>query len=309
MLVVHKRILHITSTTLVMCALLSAVYFVGHARDDVPLTFSVLGIGQGDSLLIQGPNDQQILVDAGPDRSILSKLGQYMPFYDHDIELVILSHPHLDHYGGLHEVLNRYTVHRLYITGVVQKSKDYKDLLDQAKAKGVQIEEVWRGKTVDIGADIHLSVLAPITSLHDVKVADLNESSIVAKLSYKQSSFLLTGDATDKEEKSLMATNDDLSADVLKVAHHGSEYSTSNTWLEAVHPKVGVISAGLHNKFGHPNERLLKRFEHHDVQLFRTDLDGDVIFKTDGDTIDVFTTSTSQFSLPGIFPTPTYTIN
>ena len=301
--------MHITSVLLVMCTVLSGIYFVSNARDDRSLTFTVLDVGQGDSLLIQGPSSQQVLVDAGPDRSVLAKLGQYMPFYDHDIELVILTHPHLDHYGGLHEILNRYTVHRLYVTGVVEKSQGYQDLLKQAKEKEVQIEEVWRGKTVDIDPDIQLSIVAPLTPLHDVTVTDLNESSIVAKLVYKQSTFLLTGDATDKVEKALIATKDDLSADVLKVSHHGSEYSTSDPWLDVVHPQVGVLSAGLHNKFGHPNERLLKRFEHRGIKMFRTDQDGDVIFKTDGNTINVFTESATGFSFPGMSGTPAYTIN
>lgn len=309
MLVVHKRIMHITSALLVMCALLSGVYFISHANGDNLVTLTVFDIGQGDSLFIQGPNDQQILIDAGPDRSVLSKLGQYMPFYDHDIELVILTHPHLDHYGGLHEVFSRYTVHRLYITGVIQKNKTYQELLDYATQKGVKIEEVWRGKTVEMGPEIVLSVLAPLQPLHDVAISDLNESSIIAKLSYKQNSFLLTGDATAKEERALLETKDDVTADVLKIAHHGSEYSTGEEWLNAVRPQVGVVSAGARNTFGHPHTRLLKRFEHIDIPVFRTDTDGDVIFKTDGDAIKIFIGKTLPSLLPGVSPTPSYIIH
>ncbi|MDP2656504.1 MAG: MBL fold metallo-hydrolase [bacterium] len=308
MLVVHTRIIHIASIVLVMCAVLLGVYFVGQAKDSTQLTVAVLDVGQGDAILVDGPAGQQILIDAGPDRSILAKLSEYMPFYDHDIELVILTHPHLDHYGGLHEVLNRYKVHHMYITGIVQKSPDYQDLLAQAVEKGVDVQEVWRGTQVDMGSDIHMSIFAPMVNLHDMSMSDLNESSIVAKLVYKQKSFLLTGDATDTEEKALLDAKEDVSADVLKVGHHGSEYSTSDTFLDVVHPNVAAISAGFHNMFGHPSTRLLNRLDRHDIQSFRTDQDGDIVFTTDGDTINVNTSSSRRFHFPWSTAQALYTI-
>lgn len=252
------------------------------------LEFTALDVGQGDAILLRTPSGDNILIDGGPDRSVLSRIGAHIPFWDRTLDLVILTHPHADHVAGLVDVLKRMPVQRVMGTGVVHTTPEYAEFLDSVKAKGVKLEEAQAG-TVERFGDVVLTYLAPTHSLAGERVDELNNTSIVVMVQYGKSRFLLTGDAQVPVEEELRAQGVDLTADVLKVGHHGSKDATSDAFLEAVHPRWAVISVGEGNRYGHPSARTLARLQRHGVDVLRTDESGSVTFASDGKAVEVRT--------------------
>lgn len=237
-----------------------------------------LDVGQGDATLIQTSNQQNILIDGGPDKGIIYKLDQYLPFYQRRIDLMILTHPDPDHLNGLIEVLNRYQVKSFLFNGVFDESIDYQNFLRKIDEKGIKKEIAWQKGRINF-QDGYLEFLFPLENLTGKSFKNDNEASIVLKLIVGQIKILLTGDATKAVEKQLIKENIDLSADILKVAHHGSRDSTGLEFLEKVQPKYAVISVGKNNKFGHPTLRVLKNLKKIGAKILRTDELGDIIFE------------------------------
>ena len=244
-----------------------------------------LDIGQGDSIYIRTPDNQDILIDGGPDKNVLSELGKVMPYWDHDIDVMILTHPHSDHVTGLVEVLRRYDVKQIYYTGVLHTAPDYIAWLEEIQKQQIPLNIVQSFFEMDFGNEIVLQFLYPQYELKNKKVSELNNSSIVNKLIYKNTAFLFTGDAEEEQEEELLQMNLDLSADVFKAGHHGSSSSNSEEFLFTVDPEFVVIQCGENNEFGHPHERVLARFERLGYQVFRNDLDGTVSFYSDGEAV------------------------
>lgn len=255
-------------------------------------------IGQGDSELIITPSGKTILIDGGPDDKILSKLGAILPIGQKKIDTMILTHPHADHLEGLIPVLRRYEVGEIYYTGVLHTTNDFLIWLKLIKEKQITMHLVNKQNVVDYETDLKLNFLWPnkdLSSSAKTDVTDnalnpeyqknnssLNNTSIVFKMAYKNTSFLFVGDAEIPVEKELLKQNVDLKADVLKVGHHGSHSSTSEEFLTKVSPKIAVISVGKNNDFGHPHLRTLRRLERHNVKIYRTDQGGDVEIESNG---------------------------
>lgn len=250
------------------------------------LTVAFLNIGQGDSIYIEAPNGNQILIDGGPGKSVLRELGAVMYFYDRSIDLVIASHPDADHISGLVDVFNNYKVSTFMEPGVSADTGVYKELESQVasrKAQGKTIEILARrGQVVDLGGGVILEILYPNG---DVVNWETNDASIVARLVYGENEFLLTGDAPFKTERALMYMDpsfESIKSDVIKAGHHGSKTSTSPEFVEAVNPEYGVISSGIDNRYGHPAEVVLDVLESAKVKTLRTDTMGRVVFTSDG---------------------------
>ncbi|MFA4941847.1 MAG: ComEC/Rec2 family competence protein [Patescibacteria group bacterium] len=246
------------------------------------LEVDFLDVGQGDAILIKSPFGQNILVDGGPDGKVVEQLGKKLPFWDKQIDLIVLTHPHDDHVTGLTEIIKRYDVRKILYTGVVHDAPNYLAWLEEARNKKIPLALVDRPQVIKLGENCELDVLFPQKSFIGQGIENLNNSSIVAKLFYGQTSFLLTGDAEIAVEKDLLAASVDLKSQVLKIGHHGSDTSSSEEFLEAVKPKFAVIEVGKDNDFGHPNLRILKRLERIGAEIFRTDLDGTIKFESDG---------------------------
>ena len=246
------------------------------------LEVDFLDVGQGDTILIKSPFGQNILVDGGPDGKVVEQLGKKLPFWDKQIDLIVLTHPHDDHVTGLTEIIKRYDVRKILYTGVVHDAPNYLAWLEEARNKKIPLALVDRPQVIKLGENCELDVLFPQKSFIGQGIENLNNSSIVAKLFYGQTSFLLTGDAEIAVEKDLLAASVDLKSQVLKIGHHGSDTSSSEEFLEAVKPKFAVIEVGKDNDFGHPNLRILKRLERIGAEIFRTDLDGTIKFESDG---------------------------
>jgi len=218
-------------------------------------------VGQGDGTFININNDKQILIDGGPDNKFIGCVGKYMPYFDHKIEYVIVSHPDKDHFVGIIEVLKRYDVEYVIVNGDKSDIPEYEEFLFLAKDKIIKPEDNDFLKFLQKGGDSK----------------DSNNNSLVFKFIYNNKSILFTGDApTEVEEKFL---DKDLKSDILKLGHHGSKTSSSKSFLEAVAPELTIISVGADNKYGHPSYLIIKRLENLGIKYLRTDDLGDIEIK------------------------------
>ncbi|MFA4872936.1 MAG: ComEC/Rec2 family competence protein [Patescibacteria group bacterium] len=246
------------------------------------LEVTFFDVGQGDAALINIPRGQQALIDGGPDAGILSKLGSALPWWDRTIEYVVLTHPHTDHVTGLVEVLKRYKVEKVVMTGVAHTTDEYLAFLDEVRGRNIPVQFVASGDSFELGNG-EFSVLAPQEGLEGIRVEELNGTSVVLRFAYGESSFLFMGDAPVAMEEGILAAGEwDLESNVLKVGHHGSSDANSEEFINAVAPQYAVISAGKDNPYGHPSLRTVKRLERAGATVLRTDVRGDVRFTSDG---------------------------
>ena len=236
----------------------------------------LLDVGQGDAMLITTPGNQRILIDGGPDLTVLERLGEELPFFDRTIDLLVLTHSDADHVTGFPEIMRRYDVKKVLMTGAAKDSPIYSAFLDELRASGTQIIIAESTHDIDLGAGVRLDILWPINSLLGAQVKKSNNASIVAKLTWKDHEILLTGDIEERVEEALLKAGLDLRADVLKVPHHGSKTSSSTGFLLAVQPKTALISVGQDNRFGHPRPEILARYEALGIPVRRTDEEGRV---------------------------------
>ncbi|MCG2691776.1 MBL fold metallo-hydrolase [Microgenomates group bacterium] len=235
-------------------------------------------VGQGDAILLEYKS-YQILVDAGPDNSVLSCLGKVMPFWDRKIELVILTHPEADHLTGLIEVVKRYQVGRLMKTAAVNETPEFAALTKVIESRKVKVETLAAGDKIKL-KQLNLEILWPFNKGESF-VKNFNQAAVVILGQYGSFRFLLTGDIAAGEEETMLSLGSLRPVDVLKAAHHGSKFSTSQKFLEAVQPKLAVISVGK-NSFGHPTPEVLARLKAIGARVVRTDLTGKIEIVTDG---------------------------
>lgn len=274
----------IGSVFLLLFLLLYVVY-AHHARTPQGmLTVAFLDVGQGDSIFIQSPTGVQVLVDGGKGNEVLRPLGSMMGFFDHDLDMVIATHPDSDHIGGLIDVLAQYTVHTIVLTENKDDSPTYDAFIQAVQNEGATVVYARKGQVYDLGSgsagDATLSVLFPVTNTAGI---ESNSSSIITHLMYGARSYLLTGDAPSSIEQYLIAQGETrLASDVFKLGHHGSRTSTSDAFLDVVRPRIGIISAGKDNKYGHPHPEVLARLMAHGVPYKNTADEGSIISVTDG---------------------------
>lgn len=268
--------------------LTAAVFLIWYAvlkEERNGLEVSFLDIGQGDSVLIDTPNDQQILIDGGPNKKVLAEISKIMPFYDRSIDVVIATHPDSDHIGGLPDVLNRYGVDFFIEPGVESTNAVGKELERIVEEKKIKRILARRGMKLILNDDTYLLILFPVA---DVSGMDTNDASIVAKLVHGNTSFLFTGDSPQKIENYLVYIDkENLDIDILKAGHHGSKTSSSESFIGYTSPEYAVISVGKGNKYGHPNKEVLDILDKFGVQTLRTDLLGTVVAKSDGEDIKI----------------------
>lgn len=253
------------------------------------LEIHFLDISQGDSVLIKTPSHQKILIDGGPDMSILDQLGQNLQFFDRKIDIMILTHAHSDHINGLIEVIRRYDVGRIYYTGVVHPSPAYFEWIEVIKRFNVPMEIVKEQRILKLNDNLRLEFLYPFENISETEFDELNNASIVNKLIYKDKEFLFMGDAEAEVEQDLLQAGIDLESDVIKIGHHGSSSSSTEEFLNAVDPKYAIIQCGADNAFGHPHLSVIRRLERLGINIFRNDLDGQVSVFSDGEKMDIIT--------------------
>jgi competence protein ComEC len=243
---------------------------------DFKITF--FDIGQGDAVLIQ-KGDFEILIDGGPDSSILNKLGENLSFFDREIELVVLSHSDADHISGLVDVLRKYEVGMVLASFIQASNADYQVILQIISEKKIKTIQAQAGLRIFLDDENYIDVLYPFDDLTGQVVKNNNAVSVVLRLVMIDETFLFTGDLERAQEYELVSRNINLVSNVLKVGHHGSKTSTSEQFLEAVGSGSAVISAGRENRYGHPHQEVIERLVNKGFEIFRTDLDGDIIFE------------------------------
>lgn len=249
------------------------------------LTVSFLNIGQGDSIFIESPTGEKMLVDGGPDRSVLRELGKKLWPWDRHIDVVVETHPDKDHIAGLGYVLERYSVDYFLESGVPDGTATSRWVKDNvAKERGIQHLVVKRGMRLHLGDGAYADVLFPDTDESHQKVT--NDGSVVLHVVYGNTSFMLTGDLPSPYEDHLVTLDGtSLHSDVLKAGHHGSRYSTDSIWLKAVSPGVVVISAGKGNSYGHPHREVLDRVKLEGADIVSTIEKGTITFESDGEEV------------------------
>ncbi len=248
------------------------------------LKVSFLDIGQGDAIFIEAPNGNQVLIDGGSNKKVLKELGKVMSFYDRTIDAVIATHPDKDHIGGLIDVLKNYRADFVMEPGVSSDTGAYQELERMIKDKNLPKILARRGMTLNLGEGARLNILFPD---RDTEGWETNTASIVARLAYGNNSFLLTGDSPIAIEKYLsMIDGRNLKSDVLKVGHHGSRTSTSESFAGLVSPEYAVISAGKNNQYGHPNKEVLDILEKNKSAILKTYEKGIITFSSDGEKVN-----------------------
>jgi competence protein ComEC len=272
---------------LIILALVALFFYIKiDRRSGRSFSVTFFNIGQGDAALIRFADNKKILIDCGPDKKILAKLGETLPFYDNAIDYLIVTHPDLDHYGGCLDVLNRYRVKNIITNGVRKKGDRYWEIWDEYSRSHSNIIEMTSPHALVI-AGANLDFLSPGILKAAQNNKEGNNDSIVFKLTTADSSFLFTGDMETALETCLIARYcrissavgcPKLKATILKAGHHGSDSSTGRELLEAVQPEQTVISVGQ-NTFGHPSLRVLKRLERARTGILRTDERGDIIIR------------------------------
>lgn len=315
-----KRVLQLLCTVILSCAFLllggcgsstadKAATDTSSARAEASgnLQVTMLDVGQGDAILVR-TDYKTILVDTGDDKyyedgkkgKINNQLFDALKKENVSaIDTLILTHAHADHIGKADEVIEKYKVKELVYNGIPSANRYFVNALKAAKAQGTQQVKVKAGDTLDFGNGVYFEVLSPTAKLvdEDMKAiknkekVEVNNESVVGKLSFGSFSMLLTGDAETPIEKEMLASyGKNMRCQVLKAGHHGSKTSSSLDLLKAVQPEAVLISAGTNNRYGHPHENILTRYQKQGIKnIYRTDKNGNITISSDGKTYKITT--------------------
>lgn len=269
-------------TLLIPALALAAIILLAGQVSDGRLHLWVFDVGQGDAIMLRTPAGHTALIDGGPGATpLLNGVGSRLPFWQHDLNLLVLTHPHQDHMTGLAELAARYRVEQVVQTVFTPTSSIQTEWLNELKSLNMPVKHLVRGESLGFTGepDISLRVLSPKTPnvRQEGENRDVNNASIVLKMTYGKHSVLLEGDAQVEAERDIaLAIPDELKSDVLKVAHHGSNTASSPEFLNLVQPKVAIISAGQGNRFGHPSPGTIENLNAMGARIYRTDQDGTI---------------------------------
>jgi competence protein ComEC len=272
--------------TLAFFTVLSVFFY----SDDTRLSVSFFDVGQGDGILLKKGNFE-VLVDGGPDETILSHLGKILPPWDRLIEIVIITHPHADHIAGLVEVLQKYEIGEIWGTGVAHESQIYLSLQKIIEEDQIPFRIVTSSYRLE-NEGLILRVLYPLQNVSGQRMQNLNLSSILLKVTYGQLDLLLTGDAEEPVQQELVKQGFDEQAEVIKIPHQGSRDADLPAFLKTVNPQIAILSVGEKNRYGHPHPEVIDRYSALGASLFRTDRDGTITVTSNGSEFWIRTSKT-----------------
>ena len=260
-------------------ALIWSAAFVGNRS---LLSVSFLDVGQGDAIFIDAPRGPQALIDGGAGTALLRELAREMPWWDRSLDIIIATHPDMDHIGGLIELLPRYRVGTIVVSSVEGDTDAWDTFIDLAEAEGARIVEAMRGQSIELG-DARITILFPDRPVPRIET---NTGSIVARLEYGETAFVLSGDSPSGVEEYLASLDAaGLRANVLKAGHHGSKTSSSPIFIGYVQPEYAVFSRGCDNRYGHPDEEVKDLYARFGIPTLDTCTGGTVTFVSDGQTV------------------------
>jgi competence protein ComEC len=248
-----------------------------------PFTVTFLDVGQGDAIVIQNENTV-MLIDAGTNKTAVNLINELKSMAISRFDVIIATHPHEDHIGGMDNVINNFEVRQVIMPEESANTQTYQDVLKAINNKALTISVPKAGSSFNLGSAI-CTVLAPNSQNYE----DTNNYSIVLRVVYGSMSFLLTGDAGTDSEKEILGKGYTLKSDVLKVGHHGSADSTSNPFLEAIAPRNAVILVGQDNDYGHPHKETLSKLNTAGIKIYRTDMNGTIVYTSNGTNLAVKT--------------------
>lgn len=252
----------------------------GKAEGNLKVHF--LDVGQGASQLIVGPTGKTMLIDAGNNDQESVVVNYLRKQQIGKIDILVGTHPDADHVGGLDAVIDNFEIGKIYMPKVQSNTKTFEDVLKSIQRKGLKVSTAKAGLTLDWEPDVSLEMIAPVAAS-----TDSNEMSAVIHMTYGKTSFLLTGDAEAGSEQEMLQSGSQLKSDVLMVGHHGSNSSTTQSFLDAVAPRYAVIQVGEHNNYGHPKADVLQRLNKKGITVYRNDEQGDIVFASNGTEITV----------------------
>lgn len=268
-----KRIIFTITGSLFV--LVSIFFYQSYKFSDSNLHVVFCHVGQGDSIFIRTPENKQIVIDGGQNALSLECLNRHMPFWDKTLDLVFLTHPDLDHYGGLADIFESYEIKEYGYSNVDFQAQSYQILLDAAKTEGSKNRSLAKGDSYKFKSGVVLSTLWPSKDYSGEK----NDMSLIQILKFGSFEVLLTGDASVEFINTIMDTQKDV--DILKLGHHGSKTSTNRETFQFIKPELSVISAGKNNKFGHPHKEVLDALSAYNLQ-YKTTFESDIEIVSNG---------------------------
>jgi len=243
-------------------------------------------VGQGDAILIQSPDHKYLMVDSGPDRTVLDCLARHMPFWQRQINLMILTHPHADHFFGLFYLLKQYQIEEFATEALRNDTSSFTEVMRLLSSKKVPQRYVLNGDNWWVG-QVRLEVMYPTQEYLDNAspnglIGETKElASVMTNISYGNFDILLTGDSQTEAMKQALAYLPG-EIDVLQSPHHGSQTGVDAEVVAAIHPQLAVISVGAHNRYGHPHKKVLQIYQDQNIPVLRTDQHGDIEIVSDG---------------------------
>lgn len=239
-----------------------------------------LDVGQGDSIFIELPNNETMLIDAAESYQSENIINYLKNLNYQKIDYVIGTHPHTDHIGGLKDIINTFEIGKIYMPKVVSTTKTYESLLMAIKDKNLKINTAKAGTTIIDTDALKINILAP----NNITYTELNNYSAVTKITYGTTKFLFMGDAEKLSENEI---KENVTADVIKIGHHGSNTSSSIDFIKKVNAKYGIISVGLNNKYNLPKEEIITNWENSGTKIYLTSINGTITALSDGTNIKI----------------------
>ena len=252
---------------------------------DHDLSVYFIDVGQADCILVKD-NDEYALIDAGNNEDGMKLVNYFKSLNITDFKYVFGTHAHEDHIGGMDNIIDNFNIENFYMPNAITTTKTFEDVLDSLDRKKIKFQ------TPNVNDDFKLNdATFKVLHIGDNK-KDLNDTSVVLRLEYGNTSYLLMGDATSNVEKDLLNNNINLKSDVLKVGHHGSNYSSTIDFLNEVKPEYAIIEVGKNNSYNHPRHETLDKLKDLNAKVYRTDLDGTIVATSDGNSIKIETIKT-----------------